>query len=107
MTIRDQIAGAVVQAFDSDRLGEEVLYNSVPVQAIFRKKTDPTSGRAGSAAVGVLQVMVADVPTWAVNDQVQVFVGGVYQLWKVKGEVETSTWYKHVLRCERDRRINQ
>jgi hypothetical protein len=105
MTIRDQIGAAITQAFGSDYLGQEVEYNGVPVQAIFHEGEDPDSTKSGSSAKAVLSVRVLDVSTWSVNDLVS--VDG--ELWKVKRasarQFNTSTWYKHVLELERDRRM--
>ena len=101
MTLRSQITAAVELAFDPDYLGEEVEYNGVLVDGIFRKPIDPHNRKGGTSATATLQVKVSEVPSWAVNDEV--LVAG--QLWKVKREDQGSTWYKHVLHLERDRRM--
>jgi len=101
MTPRDQIAAAVASAFSPDLFGQEVEYNSVPVNAIFNLSATPQNVPHGSKAVAELQVMVVDVPTWAVDDLV--YIDG--QNWRVKSAGQGSTWYKHVLQIERDRRL--
>ncbi|MGB3212449.1 MAG: hypothetical protein WBB19_17245 [Desulforhopalus sp.] len=101
MSIRDQITAAVDQAFGPDFLGEAIEYNGQPVDGIFRMSTEPRNNRGGSSATAVLQVKVSQVPAWSVNDPV--LVDGV--TWKVKSEGPGSTWYKHVLQLETNRRL--
>lgn len=101
MTLRSQIAAAVDLAFATDYFGETVVYNGVPLDAIFRPLDDPKDGRSGASAFAELQVRVADVSAWSVNDQVE--IGS--DTWSVKKSREGSTWYKHVLLVERDRRL--
>jgi hypothetical protein len=101
MTLRDQISAAIGQAFSFEYLGEAVLYNGVTVHAIFTPLVDPKTSRGGSSATATLQLQAAQVPSWTVGDVME--RNG--ESWQVKREAEGSTWYKHVLFVERDRRM--
>jgi len=101
LSLRAHIADAVSLAFASDQLGEEVLYNGVPVQAIFDHGLDPKTGRSGSRATAAIHLQKSEVPSWKINDEI--VVGD--DSWRVKAQGEDSTWYKWVLQVERDRRM--
>jgi hypothetical protein len=101
LSLREDITAAAALAFDSEKLGEEVLYNGVPVQAIFDHGIDPKVGRSGSRATAAIHLQKSEVPSWQINDEI--IVDG--DTWKVKSQGEDSTWYKWVLQLERDRRM--
>jgi len=101
MSLRTQIADVYDLAFSSDYLGQEVEYNSVAVQAIFTPMVDPQNTKGGTSATALLQVLIADLPSWSIGDLVS--VDG--ETWKVKREGPGSNHAKHVLHLERDRRM--
>lgn len=100
-TLKEKMAAAMAKAFTPELLGEEIEYSGVPVDGIFRLTAAPKGSSAGSKSVGELQVQVAEVPTWAVDDLV--VIDG--KNWRVKSAMEGSTSYKHVLQVESDRRM--
>jgi hypothetical protein len=100
-SIEDQLRSALSPFFGAEWFGRQVIYNGSAVSAIFRPTANPDKARAGSAATAELQISTAALPTWAVNDVVD--VDG--EAWQVKRAAAGSTQLKHVLELERDRRL--
>lgn len=97
----EQLKAALSPFFGADWFGREVVYNDVPVQAIFRPTADPAKARAGSAATAELQIETTILPAWAVGDRVM--VDG--ETWRVRRAGPGSGNLKHVLDLERDKRL--
>ena len=102
MSLRDLQKPHLQAAFSPEMFGEEISYNGGdPIYGIFRLMENPDRSRNGSRVQGALQVMVEDVESWSYRDEVTID-GSV---WKVLGETGESTWFKHVLKVEQDRRL--
>ncbi|SDO95723.1 head-tail joining protein [Desulforhopalus singaporensis] len=97
-SFRDLQLSVLVDAFSPEKFGQVVNYNGTDLNAIFRSQGKDRDNRNGSADVGKLQVMKSDIPEWNYGDEV--LVDGRW--WKVKKEVEGSTWFKWMLHVERD-----
>ena len=104
-TLREQQAPHLAAAFSPEQFGQVVTYNGQDINAIFKSGSNPDFSHSGSrvsasANTGRLQVMKSDVATWEYNDEVMI----QGQTWRVKRQLDGSTWFKHVLQIETDRR---
>ncbi len=100
-SIEEQLRSALSPFFGAEWFGRQVIYNGLTVSAIFRPTANPDKARAGSAATAELQIDTEVLPTWAVNDVVD--VDG--EVWQVKRAATGSSPIKYVLELERDRRL--
>ncbi len=109
MTYSSLMLEALEDEFGTDKRGQLVKYNGEDLVVIFRTgsplvASSSSSGRStrDSARVGELHVMVKNLPLWSYGDKVE--IDGT--TWKVIRDTKGSSWFKHSLHVECDRRLN-
>jgi len=91
-----------------DYSGAAITYNGVAAVGILRVDAAPEFNRSGSRISAELQILVADLASWALDDVVIIttesdpYAGLV---WKVKRALDGSSPLKWRLHLESDRRV--
>lgn len=102
MTLKTDMADALDDLYDSDELGEPVVYNGLTVQALVERGLDPDDKGTEVVDRAVIEVRVADVAAPAYRDPV-VFSG---QTWRVL-RILNSDFHSHRIELMANERPKQ